>query len=211
MTSPRRRVLIRVTYLLPLLCGALLTLPFLIRHTFLMQDGELTATFSLAELLDYLYENTGTILSASGAVERSSYDFALLVRVLTVASLFFAGWYLLFAVSTAVISCVDFARSAPDERLNTVKRVWRIAVPNRGFYVFFCLLPILPAAMPYLYAGLLRSMLGHAVKVYLYGPPDLAYAIAAGLACAIPFLVLLKAQKDERMDLFRLYRAGAKK
>ena len=106
------------------------------------------------------------------------------------------------------INLISVAIDAPPSAgLNTAKRVYRILVPNRVFYGVFCFLPLFPAAMPLLYAGLLRAMLKTNAAAHFYGPPDPVYALLTGLACALPFFLLLRAQKEEKMDLFRLYKA----
>lgn len=200
---------IRMTHLLPLLAGLALLIPALVPHIFFFQDGKLSATVNLFDLLGYIRAQASNILHASGSVAPSSYRFALLMSALTVASWFFAAWYAVFAVLTAVVSVWDFA-APPSEALNTAKRVYRILVPNRVFYGVFCFLPLLPALMPILYARFLRSMLGTAVTVHFYGAPDWVYALVAGVVCALPFYLLLRAQKERKMDLFRIYRAHDK-
>ena len=201
-----RRKAIRLCHALPLFCGALLLIPALVPHVFFLQDGSLSATVNLFDLLGYLRAQAVNILHAEGAVEPATYRFALLVSVLTAVSWFLLAWYAIFALFTAVLGSVAID-APPSAGLNTAKRVYRILVPNRVFYGVFCFLPLFPAAMPLLYAGLLRAMLKTNAAAHFYGPPDPVYALLAGLACALPFFLLLRAQKEEKMDLFRLYKA----
>ena len=196
---------VRICYLLPLLAGLALLIPAWVPHIFFYQDGSLSATVGLFDLLGYLREETSNILHADGSVAPSTYRFALLMSILTVASWFFVVWYALFAALTAALSIWAFA-SAPSETLNTAKRVYRTIVPNRVFYGVFSFLPLLPALMPILYARFLRTMLGTNVTVYFYGAPDWVYALVAGVVCALPFYLLLRAQKEKKTDLFRIYR-----
>lgn len=196
---------IRLCYLLPLFAGFALLLPALIPHIFFFQDGKLSETVNLFDLLGYIRAQASNILHATGSVAPDTYRFALLMSVLTVAAWFFVAWYIVFAVFTAVLSVWAFG-SEPSAALNTAKRVYRILVPNRAFYGVFCFLPLLPALMPLLYARFLRSMLETDATVHFYGAPDWVYALLAGIVCALPFYLLLRAQKEKKMDLFRIYR-----
>lgn len=200
-----RRVLLSICHLLPLFAGVLLLIPALVPHIFFLQDGSLSATVNLFDLFGYLRAQASNILHASGSVAPATYRFALAIRILTVLSWVMIVWYAVFALFTAVLSVWAF-HSSPSPALNTAKRVYRILVPNRVFYGIGCFLPLFPALMPDLYALLLRSILGTNAHVHFYGAPDFVYALIAGLACAVPFYWLLCAQKEERMDLFRIYK-----
>ena len=81
-----RRRLIRAVWLLPLFCGLMLLIPFLVPHAFFLQDGSLTGNFSLFDLLASVHAQARAVLTATDLVEPSSYSLALLMRVLTVAS-----------------------------------------------------------------------------------------------------------------------------
>ncbi len=207
-SAPGGDLRVRLCYLLPLAAGALLLIPALVPHIFFLQDGSLSATVNLFDLLGYIRaEAKEAVRAESGSVASSTYYFALLMSILTVASWFLTVWYGAFAVGTAAVSVWSFA-APPSQAVNTAKRVYRIFVPNRTAYSLFCFLPLLPALMPVLYTRLLRSMLGMTVSVHFYGAPDWIYALAAGLLCAISFFLLLRVQAEKRMDLFRIYKTN---
>ena len=196
---------IRLVYLLPLFAGALLLIPAFAPHIFFYRSGSLSATVNPVDMLGYLRAEADRVLHATEPVAQSSYRFAMLASALTVAAWFFMIWYALFAVATAVLSVWAFG-AAPSEALNLAKRVYRVFVPNRVFYGIFCFLPLPVAFMPYFYARFLGTLSETAVSVHFYGAPDFAYALLAGVACALPFYLLLPAQKEKRMDLFRIYK-----
>ena len=200
-----RRFAIRACYLVPLFAGALLLIPALVPHIFFLQGTSLSETVNLFDLLGYLRAQASNILHAEGAVEPATYRFALLISALTTVAWFLLIWYAVFALFTAVLSVAAFGAS-PSAGLNTAKRVYRIFVPNRVFYGIFCFLPAFAAFLPILYAALLRAMLKSDATVHFYGPSDFFYTLAAGIVCVLPFCLLLRAQKQEKMDLFRLYK-----
>lgn len=200
-----RRFLISASHLLPLFAGVFLLIPALVPHIFFLQDGSLSATVNLFDLFGYLRAQAANVLQASGSVAPATYRFALTIRILTIFSWVLIVWYAVFALFTAVLSVWAF-HASPSPAQNTAKRVYRILVPNRVFYGVDCFLPLFPALMPDLYALLLRSMLGANAHVHFYGAPDFVYVLIAGLTCAVPFYLLLRAQKEERMDLFRIYK-----
>ena len=82
---------IRLCYLLPLFAGFALLLPALIPHIFFFQDGKLSETVNLFDLLGYIRAQASNILHATGSVAPDTYRFALLMSVLTVAAWFFVA------------------------------------------------------------------------------------------------------------------------
>ena len=208
MNAPQKTggsFLARLSYLLPLLSGALLLIPAFVPHIFFYRGKSLSATIGLFDLLGYLRAGAANVLHASETVAPSIYRSALLASILTAVSWFLIVWYAIFAILSAVVG-VWSACGVPSASLNTAKRVYRIVVPNRVFYGIFCFLPILPALMPYCYERFLSTTLSETVRVYFYGAPDWVFALIGGVLCAVPFFLSLRAQKEQKIDLFRIYR-----
>lgn len=208
MNAPQKTggsFLVRLSYLLPLLSGLLLLIPAFVPHIFFYRGKSLSATIGLFDLLGYLRAEASHVLHASETVAPSIYRSALLASILTVASWFFIVWYAIFAILSAVVG-IWASQKISSASLNTAKRVYRIVVPNRVFYGIFCFLPLLPALMPYCYERFLSTTLSETVRVYFYGPPDWVWALIGGVLCAVPFFLSLRAQKEQKIDLFRIYR-----
>ena len=204
--SKKGAVLIQFCYLFPLFAALLLLLPFLIPHLFFHTSGELTGTVSLPELMQsnvrYALSNlSGTAGSGSGTVYFSAATLAY-----AGVSLLLLVWYLLWAVSAAITSVYCFSFVEPNAKANAAKRVWRMIVPNRVFYVLLSFAPLPAACYPYFFAFLCRAALGVDTTAYYYGAPDFVYVLIAGILCSAPFLALLPKQRDENMDLFRIYK-----
>ncbi len=200
----RTDFLIRLTYLLPLFLSALLLLPMLIPHFFYYQEKQFSVTLNLPDLLGYLWSETGNILSTSGSENMSVYYLAILGKALVILSWVLLVWYAVFAVSTAVLSIWTFA-GQPTEKGNLAKRVYRILVPNRGFYIACCLIPVPISLMPFFYRLFAEKMAGSITSVAFYGPPDIVYAGIAAVFSILPFCLLLRSQKERKLDLFRIY------
>ena len=89
---------------------------------------------------------------------------------------------------------------------NKLKRAYRILVPNRGFFVFFQILPLIPALFPYFFQLFANRMLGQSMRVYYLGIPDFVIVLLLAATSLTLFFVSLSDQKNNKMDLFRIYK-----
>ena len=203
-------VLIQLCYLLPLFTALLLLLPFLIPHLFFLQDGELTGTVSVAELmknaLRYAVANLrGTAGSGSGTVY-----FSAAMLLYGTVSLLLLIWHLLWAIASAGVSIYAFSVAEPNRKVNMAKRVYRMIVPNRVFFVLLAFAPLPAACFPYFFAQFCRRSLAIQTVPHFYGAPDFVYVLLAGVAVSTLFLALLGKQRDANLDLFRIYKIPSK-
>lgn len=208
MNAPQKTggsFLARLSCLLPMLSGLLLLIPAFVPHIFFYRGKSLSATVNLFDLLGYLRAEASNFLHASESVSPSIYRTALLASILTAVSWFFIVWYAIFAILSAVVG-VWASQKISSASLNTAKRIYRIVVPNRVFYGIFCFLPLLPALMPYCYERFLSQTLSEPVRVYFYGAPDWVWTLIGGVFCTVLFFLSLRAQKEHKTDLFRIYR-----
>ena len=115
--------------------------------------------------------------------------------------------YTIFVIATTVmLSAIWFPQTHPTPLGNKLKRIYRIFVPNRGFFVFFQILPIVPAIFPYLLQWFSKNVYDPWMRVYYYGVPDWIIVFLLSAASITLFLTSLSAQKAHRMDLFRIYK-----
>ena len=174
---------------------------------FFQVGGEVLNDLSLFGLMVNAYEFcrgvfNGTIDSDTAALYFS--DIMIAILAVSLAAIIF---YALFALFTALMNGFIWAPQANGHpTVNKLKRAYRILVPNRACYVIYNLLPLIPAVFPYLFRYFYNTRLSMKTTLHYYGFPDIILvALLCGASCAL-FLLTLSAQRENRMDLFRVYR-----
>lgn len=209
--SARAQVrLVRLCYLLPVLNGAILLALACIPHLFYQSGPDALDTLSLMQLLQNTYSNCIGFLQGSADGSVAAFYFSVVMMIFWALCWLTMVLYALFALASAVLCAliVWTPGTASQPWMNTAKRCYRMLVPNRVCYGIWCALPLLPSFFPYILQGFYRSILGEQATLHYFGLPDPVYVILlAGLAAAL-FVLTLPAQKEYRMDLFRLYKPG---
>ena len=203
----KRVNLIRLAHLLPIFCATVLLLLACIPHFFYLADGTTRNTLSLFELMGNTYNSGTTFLG--GTIQGTTADLYFYFVMLTLfwVSVLCMVLYGLFCVATALMTCFVWTpMRTPTELENKLKRAYRILVPNRGFFVVFQLLPLIPSLFPYLFGLFANRMLGQNMRVYYLGIPDFVIILLLGAASLTLFFVTLSDQKHNKMDLFRIFK-----
>ena len=198
---------VRLAYVLPPLTLAVTLLLAALPRFFFQMEGEVYEDLSLLGLMSNTYENCIGFLNgtASGSTNDLYFSYIMLaILAITLAAMIVYGIFALF--TTVLLPFVWTPLTSGDPVVNNLKRAYRIFVCNRGFYVFYSLLPVIPALFPYLFQLFYRSRLGMKTTLHFYGIPDLIPVVLLCGACCALFLATLKFQKLNRMDLFRIYK-----
>ena len=199
--------LIRLAYLMPIVCGVILLFLAAVPHLFYQAGNDVYATLSLFQLLDNTYTEGVKFLTGTAKGTTVDFYFYLVMLSFFALSLLCMILYGFFAIFTAVMTgYVWTPHAVPTVRGNNLKRAYRIAVPNRGFFTFFQLLPIVPSVYPYFLQIFSKRILGMEMKVFYYGIPDVIVVAVLAAASVTLFFVTLSAQKENKMDLFRIYK-----
>jgi len=203
-----RRALIRVAYLLPLLCGVILCILAAVPHIYFINDGEAHETLSTFSLVSNTFSYCGTILD--GSVQASNYAVVFSYAMIAFCILFWVGvvTYAIMALSTAICSTVAFAYPPTAKEANRAKRWFRLFCANRVLLVIPHLLILLSAAFPQILLYFYRNQLGYIrMSLHFFGIADLWIALVLMLLCLTAHFALLPMQTKEHMDLFRLYKS----
>lgn len=199
--------MVRLAYLMPLICGILFCFLAWIPHLFYQAGSDVYSTLSLFELLNNTYEEGMKFLTGTAKGTTADFYFYLVMLAFWALSLLCIVLYGLFAVFTAIMTTFVWTPyAAPTIRGNNLKRAYRIAVPNRGFFVFFQVLPLFPAFYPYVLQMFSKKLLGQTMKAYYYGIPDWIIVLVLTAISIALFVLSLSAQKENKMDLFRIYK-----
>ncbi len=206
-THAKRVGLIRLTYLMPTVCGVILLFLAALPHLFYQANNDVYSTLSLFQLLGNTYQEGSKFLTGTAQGTTADFYFYLVMLSFFALSLLCMILYGIFAVfSTVMVGYVWTPHATPTALGNNLKRAYRIAVPNRGFFVFYHLLPLFPSFYPYLLQIFSKKILGMEMKAFYYGIPDVvAVAVLAAASIAL-FFFTLSAQKENKMDLFRIYK-----
>ncbi len=203
----KRVGLIRLAYLMPVVCGVILLFLAALPHLFYQANGDVYSTLSLFQLLDNTYAEGSKFLAGTAQGTTADFYFYLVMLSFFALSLLCIILYGLFVIFTAIMTVYIWTPHAlPTVRGNNLKRAYRIAVPNRGFFIFFQLLPVFPSIYPYLLQIHSKKILGMEMKVFYYGIPDFIIVLILAAASITLFFVTLSAQKENKMDLFRIYK-----
>ena len=203
----KRTWMIRFAYLMPLISGVALSFLAFIPHLFYQANNDIYSTLSLVQLLGNTYGEGSKFLTGTASGTTVDFYFYIVMLALWVISILCIILYAIFVTFTAVmLPLVWSPQNAPSVKANNLKRAYRIAVPNRGFFVFFQILPVVPAIFPYLLQRFSKTILGQKMQVYYYGIPDWIIVLTLAAISITLFFVSLSAQKNNRMDLFRIYK-----
>lgn len=203
---------IRVVYLLPLVLGLLLLLFALIPHTYFVYKDAAYENQSLFTLLGNTWDECRSMLKNEAATQYAQYAIAFSYIMLTVVILvwIFDIVYAAYAILTAVFSIRAFSVSPTDRIANRSKRWLHLLCPNRFCYVILGLLPILQGFFPSILSYCYRTRLGLDMRVYYLGIHDPIVTSVLVLLTQGAFLLTLRAQSREHMDMFRLYKKKPK-
>ena len=208
LSHTARRALIRISYLLPAAVGLIFVICAAIPHLYFIYEAEAHETLSLFALVQNAYADCNAILK--GASEGSAYAivFSYVVLFCAVAFWICLVLYGIMALAAAIASTVAFAYPPTSVQANRAKRWFRLFCPNRALYCVTHLLLPISAAFPQILLYCYRHQLGYrGMTLHFFGPSDLLLtAILILLSLASHFL-LLSAQSEEHMDLYRLYKA----
>ena len=198
---------VRLAHLLPPISAAIMLLLASVPRFFFQIGGEVLDDLSLFGLMVNAYEFcrgvfNGTIESDTAAIYFS--DIMITILAVSLAAIVF---YAIFALFTALMNGFVWTPQANGHpTVNKLKRAYRILVPNRACYVIYNLLPLIPSVFPYFFRHFYHTRLGMKTTLHYYGFPDvILVALLCGASCAL-FLRTLSAQRENRMDLFRVYK-----
>ena len=207
LPKPLGRALCRTAYLSPLLTLAILLIQAAVPHVFFLLDGEPHETLNIFTLMGNTWEQCQALLDSTDEVSVEAMYFSYTMSFFVILSWIAIALFAILALSSAILSCYAFSLSPTDKRTNRAKRWMQFFCPNRPLYVITCLLPLLPAAFPYILEHFYQSMLYYDIKVYFIGPTDLLLTGIAVVLTVAAFLALLPTQSAEHLDMFRLYKA----
>lgn len=206
-----KSVLIRISYLLPLLTMVLLWIHCLIPHLFFLYDGEAYETMSLFRLLSNTWTQCQAILdsgTASDAYQAILFSYWMIFAVIVSWAVLCV--HLVVASVVAVTSHIAFSHEPTAKESNVAKRVLHLICPNRICFWIGNLLPILPALFPYWLSNAYRHFLFMDMKVCSIGPFEWLWIAVAIFAETVLSVSLFSVQKNMHMDLFRLYKKEPK-
>ena len=199
--------LIRLAYLLPIVNAIVFLCLACVPHLFYLADGTTRDTLSLFKLMGNIHAGATAFFGQTvrGATAYLYFYFAMIA--IWWVSVICIVLYGIFCISTAAMSCFAWTPlRTPSQLENKLKRIYRLIVPNRGFYVFFQLLPLIPAFFPYLLQLLAKRMLGQSMRVFYLGIPDFVTVLILTAASLTLFFITLSDQKHNKMDLFRIFK-----
>ena len=205
LSSPTKRALIRLCYLLPAITGAALAIWAFIPHLF-FKFNSIGKTQSPFTLICERWDGCQTILNGAEA-SGPAIAYSFTVSALIIISWIFLILYAIVAAAAAICSTVAFSYRPTEKEANRAKRWMQFFCANRVLYVSTLLLPLLPAAFPNILLACYRKQMLYDASLYFIGPSDLLLAAIFVTLNIASFLVLLKAQNEEHMDMFRLYKA----
>ncbi len=204
---PLRRALIRLAYLSPLLCACLFVVYGFSPQMWFVEGHEAYETMSLYRLLANTFSECHAQLEAGGS--SSARSFSYLMSAATIVFWVMLSLFVLFALATAAASTYAFALPPTDRRTNRAKRLFALLCPGRILYLLSPLMLLVASLYPQLLQLLYRTLLGH--NATLHASPFFPF-VPAILAVLLPgalFFLTLPWQKEEHLDLFRIYRAKA--
>ena len=208
MNGTKQRIgLIRLAYLTPIVSAAILLILALLPRVFYTSGEGVGPDFSLFQLQALTYETGMKFFSGESAGSTPDFYFYLYMlafRAISVICMVYYGIFSIFTALMAPLAWTPQARSTP--RGNKWKRWYRIVVPNRGFFVFLQFLPLFPALYPYLFQITANKLLGTSMKACYYGIPDFIIVLLLAALSVALFLLTKSHQKQNRMDLFRIYK-----
>lgn len=208
LSQSAQTALNRLCYLMPALCGLIALVLACTPRFFYQSGGEAFDTMSLLQLMDNTYQNCVTFLRGSANGSVSALYFSYIMMIFWALAWLCTVFYGVFAFATLLCSITVWTPNTPGSpAINTLKRCYRMLVPNRVFYVIWCFLPILPSFFPFILQAFYQSVLKETAIAHYFGIPDQITVLLLCASSAAFFLLTRSSQRDLRMDLFRLYKA----
>ena len=211
LSPAARRILVRISYLLPAVFGLLLLIQAAVPHIYFVHEAEAHETLSTFSLVSNTLSYCREILS--GATEASNYAVVFSYAMLAFGSLFWVALvcYWIMALSTAIASTVAFAYPPTAREANRAKRWFRLFCPNRPLYVISHLLILLSAAFPHILIYFYQNQLGYrGMTLHFFGPADLILAVIFVTVSLGAHFALLQTELRDHTSMFRLYKAKEK-
>lgn len=201
-----RAAWVRAAWFAPLPVGILSLFLGLYPHLFFTSAGELYDSVSFFAFLENTRATCFSILSGAANATPASVYFSYVMAALWGLTCLLAAWYTVFLLFTSLLASVSLTPHAASPLLNGCKRVYRILVPARGFFVFLSCVPLLLSFLPLLFTLFYKSILGQTAALHYDLLPDMALlAPLTAIGIALYFLTL-RDQRDLKLDLFRVYR-----
>ena len=207
-TPQARAAWIRVAYFGIFPTGILALFLGFYPHLFFTSGGELFDSVSYFGFLGNLRETCLSALDGTASVSPEAVRFSYIMIIFWGLTCFLMVWYVLFLLSTALLASVALTPRAASPLLNRCKRLYRILVPARGFFVFLSLVPALLSCLPWLFTVFYRSVLNQSAVLHYDLLPDVVPLALLSVPVAALFLLTLPAQRDLKLDLFRIYKVG---
>ena len=206
LSSPTKQGLIRLCYLLPAITGIALAVWAFVPHLFFMYGDVLYETRSPFDLVCNTWTECQALLNGAEA-SPAAVSFSLVMSAVVIALWICVVIYATVALAAAICSTVAFSYRPTAREANQAKRWMQFFCANRVLYAIANLLILLPAAFSHILLAAYQKQMHYEMSLHFIGPSDLILAILALLLNLGAFLLLLRAQGEEHMDLFRLYKA----
>lgn len=175
-------------------------------HLFFTSDGELFDSVSYFTFLGNLRKTCFSALDGSASVSPAAVRFSCVMIAFWGLTCLLLAWYVLFLLSTALLSSVALTPRAASPLLNRCKRLYRILVPSRGIFVFLSLVPALLSCLPWVFSAFYKTLLGQSATLHYDFLPDIIPLALLSVPVAVLFLVTLPDQRELKLDLFRIYK-----
>lgn len=177
-------------------------------HLFFTSGGELFDSVSYFRFLGNLRETCLSALDGTASVSPDAVRFSCIMIAFWGLTCILMVWYALFLLSTALLASVALTPRAASPLLNRCKRLYRILVPARGFFVFLSLVPSLLSCLPWIFTAFYKAVLGQSAVLHYDLLPDVIPLSLLSLPFVALFLLTLPSQRDLKLDLFRIYKVG---
>lgn len=207
LSSSARRGLVWLAYLLPSVCALILLVWALIPHMFFIYGGDVKETVSLFELMGSTWSQCVDTLSGEAKNSTTAIYFSYLMLAAVAISWIAVAVNLLMTAVGAVCACVAFPKEPVDPTSNRVKRWMRFFCFHRGVFAAVTLLPVIPFLVPQLLLLLYREWFAYDMSLHYFVLPSWIVALLLALFSFAVFVSTLRLQREEHMDLFRLYKS----
>ena len=207
LSSSIRHKLIWTAYLLPFACALILIVWALIPHMFFIYGGDVKETVSLFELMGNTWKQCTDTLSGDAKNSTTAIYFSYIMIAAVVISWLSFALYLLASAIGAVCACMAFSKDPLDPAANRVKRWMKFFCFNRVVFSAVNLLPVLPFLMPQLLILLYRKWFAYDMSLHYFAIPSWIVALLLAVLSFALFVSTLRLQREEHLDLFRLYKS----
>ena len=209
MSVGARRALIHLCYFLPAIFGIALLIYAAVPHLWFVYDGNAHETMDLFELHSEAWDFYEKI--EAGIVENSEAViwFEQLLPVVSALFWILPIVYAIVATMITVCSIVAFSFEPTSRTANRTKRILHLVCPNRVTYLLMPLLPLFSALFPQMMLWLYR-LDGLTARLHTFFLADWILVLIFAALNALVFILLLPMQSEEHLDMFRIYKSGAK-